>query len=77
MQILSRIKSFCCWFFSPSQKEMICDDSNLYDKLMELEDRIRKLEEENIGTSNVLYEIENRIDTIVYRHEGEEYNREY
>lgn len=39
-----------------------------YDDLQEyitsLEDRISRLEEENIGTTNLLYELENRLDLL-------------
>jgi len=39
-----------------------------YDDLQEyittLEDRIDRLEEENIGTTNLLYELENRLERL-------------
>lgn len=39
-----------------------------YDDLQEyitsLEDRISRLEEENVGTTNVLYELANRLDLL-------------
>ncbi len=62
--MFNQIKRFYRWFVSPTKKEILCDDSNLYDKLTELENRIIKLEEENIETSNVLYELMNSIDAI-------------
>ena len=36
----------------------------LIDRVEELEDRLMKLEEENIETSNVLYEIMHTIDAV-------------
>lgn len=39
-----------------------------YDDLQEyittLEDRIDRLEEENVGTTNLLYELENRLERL-------------
>lgn len=37
----------------------------LCEKVSELEERIKKLEEENIGTSNALYEMENRLQAQI------------
>ena len=55
------------WFFSPSKKEIICDESDIYSKIIELENRITKLEEENIETTNLLYELGNSIDAVDVR----------
>ena len=63
------ISKFINWFFSPSIDPILEDD--VYSKLIELEDRIGKLEEENIGLTNELYRMENsldaRIDILVER----------
>lgn len=37
---------------------------SLYDKIQELEQRIVRLEEENIETTNVLYELSNSIEAV-------------
>ena len=37
---------------------------SILDKIVELEARIEKLEEENIETSNCLYELSNSIDAV-------------
>ncbi len=37
---------------------------DIYDRLVELENRVIKLEEENVETTNVLYEIMNSINAI-------------
>ena len=58
---------FIKWFFSPSRKEMICEEPDLYSKIVELENRIVKLEEENIETTNLLYELGNSIDAVDVR----------
>lgn len=52
------------WFFSPSEK-LIVEEHDIYSKLVELEDRIRVLEEENVGTTNALYELENSLDARI------------
>ena len=52
------------WLFSPSKKPIMEDHIDLYAKIVELEDRIAVLEEENIETSNCLYEIMNSIDAV-------------
>ena len=40
------------------------ENNNLYQKIVELENRIAKLEEENIETSNILYELMNSLDAV-------------
>jgi septal ring factor EnvC (AmiA/AmiB activator) len=60
------IKKFIKWFITPSQKPII-EDVDLYAKIVELENRIANLEEENIETSNSLYELENSIDAVDVR----------
>jgi hypothetical protein len=54
---------FVKWFLSPSQKPIV-EDIDLYQKIVELESRIVKLEEENIETTNVLYELGNSLDAV-------------
>ena len=51
------------WFFSPSKKPIV-EDIDLYQKIAELESRIVKLEEENVETSNTLYELMNSLDAV-------------
>ena len=57
------IKKFLKWFITPSQKPII-EDVDLYAKIVELENRISKLEDENIETSNCLYELGNSIEAV-------------
>jgi len=52
------------WFISPSKKPIV-EDIDFYSKLVELEDRIKKLEEENIETTNELYRMENSLDARI------------
>ena len=59
--------NFIKWFFSPSNKEVVCEESDIYSKIIELEDRIARLEDESVGTDNVLYELSNSIDAVDYR----------
>jgi len=61
------IKAFVTWFFSPSRKEIICEEPGIYSKIVELEKRIVKLEEENIETTNLLYELGSSIDAVDVR----------
>jgi len=58
------IKRFIDWFFSPSV-EPIVEEIDVYSKLVELENRIIKLEEENVGTTNELYRMENSLDARI------------
>jgi len=51
------------WFLSPSNKPIV-EDKDLYAKIVELENRIAILEEENIETSNCLYELMNSLDAV-------------
>jgi septal ring factor EnvC (AmiA/AmiB activator) len=57
------IRKFIKWFITPSQKPIV-EDVDLYAKIVELENRIANLEEENIETSNSLYELGNSIDAV-------------
>jgi len=38
---------------------------SLLDEIQSLKDRIKKLEEENVGTSNCLYEIMNSLEQLI------------
>ena len=51
------------WFFSPS-KTPDMEETDLYETILELENRIVKLEEENVETSNTLYELMNSLDAV-------------
>jgi len=55
---------FIKWFFSPSKKPII-EHVDVYKKLEELEDRIKVLEEENIETTNALYETTNSLEARI------------
>jgi len=52
------------WFISPSKK-LIVETDDVYSKLIELENRIKVLEEENVGTTNELYRMENSLDARI------------
>ena len=63
------IKNFVKWFFSSTEKENDGDD--IYAKLLELEEKynallldVKRLEEENIETNNLLYELGNSIEAV-------------
>jgi len=58
--------NFIKWFLSPTKKEIVCEP-DVSSKIVELEDRIAKLEEENIETTNLLYELGNSIDAVDVR----------
>jgi len=58
------------WFISPSEKSIL-ETNDVYSKLIELEEKyesllldVKRLEEENIETTNTLYEIMNSIDAV-------------
>ena len=64
------IHKFIKWFISPSQKPII-EDIDIYSKLIELEEKyngllldVKRLEEENVETTNTLYELMNSIDAV-------------
>lgn len=57
------IRNFIKWFLTPSPKPIV-EDVDLYAKIVELEERISKLEDENIETSNCLYELGNSIEAV-------------
>jgi hypothetical protein len=51
--------------FSPTEKMFECDD--IYSRIIELENRIIKLEKENVETTNLLYELSNSINAVDVR----------
>ena len=55
------------WFFKkwgfPEGESVPLDE--IYERLSELEQRILKLEEENVGTKNELYRLENSLDARI------------
>jgi len=53
------------WLFSPSKKPIIEDHTDLYTKVIELENRIELLERENVETTNELYRMENSLDARI------------
>jgi septal ring factor EnvC (AmiA/AmiB activator) len=55
--------NFLRWLFTPTDKEM-CEESNIYSVLLELQERIETLESENIETTNTLYELMNSIEAV-------------
>ena len=55
--------NFLRWLFSPTDKEM-CEETNIYSILLDLQERIEVLEAENIETTNTLYELMNSIDAV-------------
>ena len=62
---------FIKWFFSESKKPIMCENIDIYERLIDLEQKynsllfdVAKLEEENIETTNCLYEINNSIDGL-------------
>ena len=62
------IKRFIDWFFSPSIKPdledyLLIDD--VYERLSDLEQKVRKLEEENVELTNELYRMENSLDARI------------
>ena len=57
------MKNLIKWFISPSKKPIV-ETNDVYSKLVELEERIITLEQENVETSNCLYELVNSIDAV-------------
>ena len=64
--------NFIEWFLSPSKKEIVCDDSDIYDRLVELEEKyntlildVKRLEEENVELTNEIYRMENSLDARI------------
>lgn len=59
------IRKFISWFFSPTEKQIVEDHIDLYNKIIELENRIELLERENTETTNELYRLENSLDARI------------
>ena len=62
------IKRFINWFLSPSIKPLVEDHmaiDDFYQRLVELEERVKTLEEENVETTNELYRMENSLDARI------------
>ena len=57
------IKKFVKWFISPNEKPIV-EHIDVYSIIVELEERILHLENENVETSNCLYELSNHIDAV-------------
>ena len=62
------MRKFIEWFFSPSTKPdfedyLLVDD--LYNRIAELEEKVVKLQEENLETTNELYRLENSLDSRI------------
>jgi hypothetical protein len=64
------IRKFIEWYFSSTEKPSV-EHTDLYTKFLELEEKykgllldVKRLEEENIETSNCLYELGNSIDAV-------------
>ena len=58
------MKRLIKWFFRPSQKPII-EDIDLYQKIIELENRIQVLEECDMEQTNSLYECWNSLDARI------------
>ena len=56
---------FLDWMFAPTEKEMMCEEMNLYSILLDMQKRIEALESENIELTNALYEFENRMQSQI------------
>jgi len=62
------IRKFIDWFFSPSIKPLVEDHlviDEFYQRFVDLEQRVKVLEEENVGTTNELYRMENSLDARI------------
>lgn len=62
---------FIKWFLSHKEKSTSEEYFNLYEKFLELEEKynailhdVKRLEEENIETTNLLYELSNSLDAV-------------
>jgi hypothetical protein len=56
--------NFLKWLFVPTEKE-IFEEMDVYSILLHLEERIEKLELENVELTNALYESENRLQAKI------------
>ena len=53
------------WFFKKWGFPEPVPTEDIYERLTQLEDRVRVLEEENVGLTNALYEMENSLDARI------------
>ena len=53
------------WFFKKWEFVEPLPTDTISQKLQELEDRIKVLEDENVGTTNELYRLENSLDARI------------
>ena len=53
------------WFFKKWGFPDPTPGDVIFQKLQQLEDRVKVLEEENVGLTNALYEIENSLDARI------------
>jgi hypothetical protein len=63
--MIDRIKNWILTISDNDVVEDISDEKSIYDKIVELEKRLIKLEEENIGTTNELYELQIVLDSCL------------
>jgi hypothetical protein len=59
------IKQDPYWFFKKWGLSEPVPTDDIFQRLQELEDRIKVLEEENVGLTNSLYEMENSLDARI------------
>lgn len=59
------IKQFVNWFFAPSVKPELQDYDDIYQRFVDLEQRVKVLEEENVELTNELYRMENSLDARI------------
>ncbi len=59
------VKRFVNWFFAPSTKPDLQDYDDIYQRFVDLEQRVKMLEEENVETTNELYRMENSLDARI------------
>lgn len=62
---------FIKWFFTESKTPLIEEHVDVYETLIDLQEKykglledVKRLEEENIETTNVLYELINSLDAV-------------
>lgn len=51
-------------FFAPSL-DTICEESDIYSILLDIQNRLEKLEMENVEFANALYECENKLEAKI------------
>lgn len=71
IRVQEQMFKFIRWMFSPTQKLIIEEPLDLHSKILELEEKyngllldVKRLEEENIETTNTLYKLMNSIDAV-------------